>query len=87
MVKAVRQCGKRAKGNAKFESFLHQYVSPNATSEKVVSCIPQQLHKSVEKAELLWSSRRARLLRNSEVTSWSGRREGDSTNGMDKRHC
>jgi hypothetical protein len=42
------------KGNAKFEGYIHQYGSSNAFSQKTVSGAPQQCHKNIEEAELLW---------------------------------
>lgn len=36
---------KEVEGNAKYESGLHEYVSPHASAQKAVFSIPQQLHQ------------------------------------------
>jgi len=65
----------RSDGNAKHESLLQQYVSRNAGSSKIASCVSKQLYQDMEKAELLWSLRRTRLLRGYKTASRSGRIE------------
>jgi len=42
--------------NAELKSFLYQYVSANALSSEIVSCILQQFYQTVEAAKLLWAS-------------------------------
>ena len=69
---------KEVKGNAKYQSCLHKYVSPYASSQKAVSRVPQQFHQDTEKAELLRPLWRTRMLRGIKRTSRSGRSRGET---------
>ena len=69
---------------ANYESIFHQYVGANARSQEDMACYPQQLHQDMEKAELLRSSGRARLLRGGGAFSRSGRLEEVDNMGVEK---
>jgi len=49
--------------HADCKSLFHQYVRTHASGKEAEASVSQQLDKDLQKAELLWPSRRARVLR------------------------